>query len=156
MSMTWSPSLGLKKTVNLKKVFDRFRKYSLRLHPKKKAGRGFGALSGKLLGFIVSRREIEVDLQKAKQLLTCRYQRQRKKSGLFGAGYNTSAGSLPSSHPSVSRSLNCSERIPRLSEKIDTRNEDCQKAFDKVKKYLLNPPIQAPPTPVDLSWCICQ
>jgi len=151
MSMTRSPSLGLKKTVNLKKVFDRLRKYSLRLHPKKKAGRGFGALSGKLLGFIVSRREIEVDLQKAKQLLTCRYQRQRKKSGLFGAGYNTSAGSLPSSHPSVSRSLNCSERIPRLSEKIDTRNEDCQKAFDKVKKYLLNPPIQAPPTPVDLS-----
>lgn len=54
---------------------------------------------------------------------------------------------MPSSHPSVSRSLNCSERIPRLSEKIDTRNEDCQKAFDKVKKYLLNPPIQVPPTP---------
>lgn len=39
MSMTRSPSLGLKKTVNLKKVFDRLRKYSLRLHPKKKAGR---------------------------------------------------------------------------------------------------------------------
>lgn len=56
---------------------------------------------------------------------------------------------MPSSHPSVSRSLNCSERIriPRLSEKIDTRNEDCQKAFDKVKKYLLNPPILVPPTP---------
>lgn len=63
------------------------------------------------------------------------------------AGYNTSAGSLPSSHPSVSRSLNCSERRPRLSKKIDTRNEDCQKAFDKVKKYLLNPPILVPPTP---------
>ena len=27
-------------------------------------------------------------------------------------------------------------------EKIDTRNEDCQKAFDKVLKYLLNPPRQ--------------
>ena len=54
---------------------------------------------------------------------------------------------MPSSHPSVNRSLNCSERIPRLSEKIDTGNEDCQKAFDKVKKYLLNPPILVPPTP---------
>ena len=48
-----------------------------------KAGRRFGASSGKLFGFIVSRREIEVDLQKPKQLPTCRYQRQRKKSGLF-------------------------------------------------------------------------
>lgn len=37
-----------------------------------KAGRRFGASSGKLLGFIVSRREIEVDLQKPKQLSTCR------------------------------------------------------------------------------------
>lgn len=35
------------------------------------------------------------------------------------------------------------KRRPRLSEKIDTRNEDCQKAFDKVKKYLLHPPILA-------------
>nr|YP_009045769.1 orf113d [Batis maritima]AIC83372.1 orf113d [Batis maritima] len=55
--------------------------------------------------------------------------------------------SLPSSHPSVSRSLNSSERRPRLSEKIDTRNEDCQKAFDKVKKYPLNPSFLVPPTP---------
>lgn len=88
-----------------------------------KAGRRFGASSGKLLGFIVSRREIEVDLQKPKQLSTCRYQRQRKKSGLFWAGYNTSAGSLPSSHPSVSRSLNCSERRPRLFFRKDRQKE---------------------------------
>lgn len=49
----------------------------------------------------------------------------------------------------MSRSLNCSERRPRLFflEKIDRRNEDCQKAFDKVKKYLLNPPILVPLTP---------
>lgn len=25
--------------------------------------------------------------------------------------------------------------------------EDCQKAFDKIKEYLLNPPILVPPTP---------
>lgn len=73
----------LKKTVNLKKVFDRLRKYSSSSAKAYKAGRRFGASSGKLLGFIVSRREIEVDLQKPKQLSTCRYQRQRKKSGLF-------------------------------------------------------------------------
>jgi len=43
--------------------------------------RRFGASLGKLLGFIVSRREIEVDLQKPKKLSACRYQRQRKKEG---------------------------------------------------------------------------
>lgn len=36
---------------------------------------------------------------------------------------------------------------PFFLEKIDRRNEDCQKAFDKVKKYLKNPPILVPLTP---------
>lgn len=35
------------------------------------------------------------------------------------------------------------KKTPPFSEKIDTRNEDCQKAFNKVKKYLFNPPSLA-------------
>ena len=51
--------------VNLKKLFDRLRKYQLRLNPAKCT---FGAQSGKFLGFIVSKRGIEVDPDKVKAI----------------------------------------------------------------------------------------
>ncbi len=45
----------------MRKVFERLRKYQLKLNPAKCV---FGARSGKLLGFIVSEKGIEVDLDK--------------------------------------------------------------------------------------------
>ena len=51
---------------NLEKVFDRLAKYHLMLNPKKCV---FGVTSGKLLGFIVSRRGIEIDPQKVKAIM---------------------------------------------------------------------------------------
>ncbi|XP_054808657.1 uncharacterized protein LOC129310764 [Prosopis cineraria] len=49
----------------LRKLFLRLRKYRLRLNPNKCI---FGALSGKLLGFIVSRKGIEVDSDKVRAI----------------------------------------------------------------------------------------
>ena len=51
--------------VHLRKLFDRLRKYKLRLNPNKCT---FGVRSGKLLGFIVSQRGIEVDPDKVKAI----------------------------------------------------------------------------------------
>ena len=51
---------------DLEKVFDRLAKYHLMLNPKKCV---FGVTSGKLLGFIVSRRGIEIDPKKVKAIL---------------------------------------------------------------------------------------
>ncbi|EOY03787.1 Uncharacterized protein TCM_018974 [Theobroma cacao] len=48
-------------TVNLKKQFERLRKFQLKLNPAKCT---FGVTSGKLLGFIVSEKGIEVDPDK--------------------------------------------------------------------------------------------
>uniref|UniRef100_A0A2N9FM24 Uncharacterized protein n=1 Tax=Fagus sylvatica TaxID=28930 RepID=A0A2N9FM24_FAGSY len=70
---------------DLRKLFQRLKKYQLRLNPNKCA---FGVTSGKLLGFIVSGRGIEIDPAKT-----------------------------------------------------------ARRAFDKIKEYLLNPPILVPPTP---------
>ena len=50
---------------DLKKLFDRLRKYQLKLNPAKCA---FGVPSGKLLGFIVSRHRIEIDPGKIKAI----------------------------------------------------------------------------------------
>jgi len=52
--------------VNLRKLFERLRKYQLRLSPAKCT---FGVKSGKLLGFIVSQKGIEVDPEKVKAIL---------------------------------------------------------------------------------------
>ena len=52
--------------VNLRKLFERLRKYRLRLNPTKCT---FRVKSGKLLGFIVSQKWIEVDPDKVKVIL---------------------------------------------------------------------------------------
>ena len=52
--------------VNLHKLFKWLRKYKLRLNPRKCI---FGVKSGKKLGFVVSHKGIEVDLDKVKAIL---------------------------------------------------------------------------------------
>ena len=52
---------GESHTKNLRKLFKRLRKFQLKLNP---AECTFGATSGKLLRFIVSRRGIEINLEK--------------------------------------------------------------------------------------------
>ncbi|PKI40010.1 hypothetical protein CRG98_039580 [Punica granatum] len=52
--------------VNLKRLFDCLKKYKLRFNPTKYT---FGVKSGKLLGFVVSEKSIEVDLDKVKAIM---------------------------------------------------------------------------------------
>jgi len=52
--------------VNLGKLFERLRKYQLRLNPAKCT---FGVKLGRLLGFVVSQKGIEVDPEKVKAIL---------------------------------------------------------------------------------------
>ena len=53
-------------TTNLWKFFERIKEYRLRLNPQKCT---FGVTAGKLLGFLVSDRGIEVDPFKIKAML---------------------------------------------------------------------------------------
>ena len=52
--------------VNLRKFFERIKEYRMRLNPQKCT---FGVTAGKLLGFLVSDRGIEVDPSKIKAIL---------------------------------------------------------------------------------------
>ncbi|GKU89649.1 hypothetical protein SLEP1_g3763 [Rubroshorea leprosula] len=63
-------------TENLK-VFECLKKYQLRLNPTKCT---FDVDSGKLLGFIVSRRGIEINPAKIKALMKCHHQKPKRKS----------------------------------------------------------------------------
>ena len=53
-------------TINLRKFFERIKEYRLRLNPQKCT---FRVTTGKLLGFLVSDRGIEVDPSKIKAIL---------------------------------------------------------------------------------------
>lgn len=58
--------------VDLKKIFERLRKYDLKLNPNKCA---FGTISSKLLGLIVSQCEIEIGVSKTETIPKCRLQK---------------------------------------------------------------------------------
>ena len=51
--------------VNLRKLFERLRKFQLKLNPAKCT---FGATSGKLIGFVVSKKGIEIDPDKVRAI----------------------------------------------------------------------------------------
>ena len=61
---------------HLQKLFDRLKEYKLRLNSNKCT---FGVMSGKLMGFIVSDKGIQVDPAKVKASDRCRLPTQKKK-----------------------------------------------------------------------------
>jgi ribonuclease HI len=125
--------------IHLKKLFVRLRKYRLRLNPAKCT---FGVRSGKLLGFIVSQRGIEVDPDKVKAIQEMPAPRTEKQVRGF-------LGRLNYISTFISHLTATCEPIFKLLRKDQSVrwNDDCQSAFDKIKQYLQEPPILVPPVP---------
>ncbi|RVW61814.1 Transposon Ty3-I Gag-Pol polyprotein [Vitis vinifera] len=111
----------------------------LRLNPKKCT---FGVTSGKLLGHMVSDRGIEVDPDKIKAILDMPVPRTEKEIRGF-------LGRLQYISRFIARLTDICEPIFRLLRKNQPTvwNDDCQIAFEKIKEYLLSPPVLVPPMP---------
>ena len=124
---------------NIKKLFERLRKYQLKLNLSKCT---FGVTSEKLLGFIVSSRRIEVDLANIKAIQDMLVPHTQKEVKGF-------IGRLNYISRFISHHTDKCVPIFKLMKKFDFGewNEDFQKAFDWVKKYLSNPLILVPPIP---------
>jgi len=125
--------------VNLRKLFERLRKFKLRLNPAKCT---FGVRSEKLLGFIVSQRGIEVDLDKVRAILEMPHPHTDNEVRGFLGRLNYIARF-------ISQLTTTCELIFKLLRKnqVVEWNEDCQITFDKIKQYLREPPILRPPVP---------
>uniref|UniRef100_A0A2N9G3H6 Uncharacterized protein n=1 Tax=Fagus sylvatica TaxID=28930 RepID=A0A2N9G3H6_FAGSY len=125
---------------DLRKLFQRLKKYQLRLNPNKCA---FGVTSGKLLGFIVSGRGIEIDPAKVQAIRSMPAPKDRERDPkLLGKEFNYIARFI------AQLTATCEPLFKLLRKDVKIKwTEDCQKAFDKIKEYLLNPPILVPPTP---------
>ncbi|RDX92407.1 hypothetical protein CR513_25494, partial [Mucuna pruriens] len=115
---------------DLRKLFIRLRKYKLRLNPTKCT---FGIKTGKLLGFVVNERGIEVDLDKIKAI---REMPVPKIELEIRARFISQLTAM------------CNPIFKLLCKKQKLKwDSECQVAFEKIKQYLENPPVLVPVVP---------
>ena len=110
----------------------------MRLNPNKCV---FKASSGKLLGFIASQRGIEVNPAKVQAIKDMPASKTKKQVQSFLGRINYIA------HFIAQLTITCDPLFKLL--KKNTKKEwidECQAAFDIIKRYLLNPPILVPLT----------
>nr|XP_019066943.1 uncharacterized protein LOC109119083 [Solanum lycopersicum] len=122
---------------HLNKLFDRLCHYNLKLNPAKCV---FGVPAGKLLGFIVSRRGIELDPSKIKAIQELPPPKTKKEVMSF-------LGRLNYTRRFIAQSTVVCEPIFKLLKKdaLTKWTEECQSDFDTIKNYLSNPPMLVPP-----------
>ena len=121
----------------LNQVFKRLILYKLRLNPQKCV---FGVESGKLLGFLVSKKGIEVDPAKAKAIIGMPPPTNLKE-------LRSLQGRMQSIRRFISNlAMRCEpfNHLLRKGVKFEWGPE-CQQSFERIKKYLLNPPVLKPP-----------
>ncbi|PKI78864.1 hypothetical protein CRG98_000725 [Punica granatum] len=119
--------------VNLKRLFDCLTKYKLRLNPTKCT---FGVKSGKLLGFIVSEKGIEVDPDKVKAIMELPPPSTVREVRSFLGQLNYIARFIAN----LTNKCQPLFRLLRKNAAIEW-DDECQKAFDTVKAYLIQSPV---------------
>ncbi|GKV12463.1 hypothetical protein SLEP1_g23603 [Rubroshorea leprosula] len=128
--------------VDLEETFNNLRKNRMTLNPAKCI---FGVESGKFLGFMVSRRGIEVNPEKIKAVAEMEPPKSIKDVKRL-------MGRVAALHRFISKSVDkCLPffKIMRLAAQKDESgkqkkfewNPECQDAFDKLKSYLSSPPL---------------
>ncbi|KAK9042315.1 hypothetical protein V6N11_017392 [Hibiscus sabdariffa] len=121
------------------KEIERLREFHLKLNPAKCT---FGVTSGKLLGFIVSRRGIEIDPDKVRAIQKLPPPRTQKEVRGF-------LGRLNYISRFISQLTEKCDPVYRLLRKNDSGewNNECQDALEKIKRQLTNAPVLVPPVP---------
>ncbi|WJZ95151.1 hypothetical protein VitviT2T_013941 [Vitis vinifera] len=111
----------------------------MRLNPKTST---FGVTSGKLLGYMVNERGIEVDPNKIKLILNMLMPRIEKDIRGF-------LGILQYISRFIARLTDICEPIFRLLRKSQpiVWDDQCQRAFERIREYLLSPLVLVSPTP---------
>ena len=123
----------------LERFFQRIRCFRLRLNPKKCT---FGVTSGKLLGYMISERGIEVDPDKIRAILDMSPPHTETEIRGF-------LGRLQYISRFIVRLTDTCEPIFRLLRKKQPKvwDDQCQQAFERIREYLLSPPVLVPPMP---------
>src|SRR6266540_1574457 len=124
---------------NLSETFTNLRRFRWKLNPEKCV---FGMPSGKLLGFIVSYRNIEANPEKFKDIF-------RMNSPTKLKDIQKLTGCMAAHSRFVSHLRERAMPFYNLLKKQDNFQwtPEGQQAFDKLKEFLTNPPVLVPPMP---------
>jgi hypothetical protein len=122
---------------DLQLVFNSLRRYRWKLNPEKCV---FGVPTGKLLGFIVSHRRIEVDPEKIEAIMRMEAPRSQKKVQRL-------TGCMAALSRSISRLGEKGMPFYKLLKKMDMFQwtTEAQEALEALKKFLTTPPLLKPP-----------
>ena len=116
---------------DLQETFDTLRSYNMKLNPSKCV---FGVTTGKFLGFMVSQRGIEVNLEKVRAILELEPPRTVK-------AVQSLNGKVAAPNRFVSKAMDKCLSFFRVLRKSFEWTNECQKAFEDLKKYLSSPPL---------------
>jgi hypothetical protein len=114
---------------DLDEAFQALRLYSIRLNPTKCA---FGVSSGKFLGFVVSRCEIEANPEKIQAMLDMQAPQSIKQLQQL-------TGRVATLNRFISRSIDKCLPFFKVLRKVFVWDEECEEAFKQLKQYLRNP-----------------
>uniref|UniRef100_A0A2N9F200 Integrase catalytic domain-containing protein n=1 Tax=Fagus sylvatica TaxID=28930 RepID=A0A2N9F200_FAGSY len=119
---------------DLRETFQTLRKYQMKLNPSKCA---FGVYSGKFLGFMVSQRGIEANPDKIKAILEMQPPKNTKEVQRL-------TGRIAALNRFMSRSTDKCLPFFKTLKKAFEWTDECQQAFEELKKYLTEPPLLSP------------
>ena len=124
---------------DLEQILDTLDKYKIKLNPDKCV---FGVKAGKFLGFMISHRGIKANPEKMEAILNMKAPKTLNELQKLN-GRITALG----------RFMSCSAKkcLPLFgalkSAKKFEWNNDCQTAFEEIKKFLASPPLLSRPIP---------
>ena len=122
---------------DLQETFDTLWSYNMKLNPSKCV---FGVTAGKFLGFMVSQRGIEVNPKKVQAIMELEPPRTVKEVQSLN-------GKIAALNRFVSKATDKCLPFFRTLRKSFEWTDECQKAFEDLKKYLLSPPLLSPSKP---------
>ncbi|XP_042973096.1 uncharacterized protein LOC122304898 [Carya illinoinensis] len=127
---------------DLRTTFGILCRYKMGLNPSKC---DFGVQSGKFLGFIVSERGIEASPDKIEALINMKPPNNLNKTQRL-------AGRVATLGRFIARSIDKCLPFFQVLQKVHPWNEQCDKAFEKLKQYLANPPLLKRPEKGDVLY----
>ena len=119
---------------DLQKTFNTLRSYNMKLNPSKCV---FGVTAGKFLGFMVSQRGIEVNPEKVRAILEIESPRTVK-------AVQSLNGKVAALNRFVLKATDKCLPFFQVLKKSFEWTDECQKAFEDLKKYLSSPPLLSP------------
>ena len=122
---------------NLRETFKTFRIYNMKLNLSKCA---FGVTAGKLLGFMVSQRGIEINLEKVQAIMELAPPKTVKEVQSLN-------GEIATLNRFVSRATDKYLPFFRILKKSFEWLDECQQAFENLKLYLSSLPLLSPSRP---------